>query len=417
MDDGQLALPWVPSPTSWLFGSSEDWPELGPNLDLDLDLDLDLGLDLMGGNELPDDLLSFLEEGIKDEAIPNASAVSSVATASHAGVEGESVDTGLIDPDHVPAPLVEEGVMEMDGPGNGFPVAIPGWNVANFEEVGNESSASAWPTATQLADQLIQSVPAPSEGGSIHGRDESSSSGDGEVLEAVNFSSLTIRRDGANDIATGVSTNSVPYVPDVSTISDSTDTNSAFSETDRVLGPSRIQQHWSRLQARPQRMSASRVAMVRPRPRQASLLRRRRSQPHLWQIFSSSPILQAHSILSRVTDASGDTTIEELNSRFNMSRSVATQTITPVFADVQTGMSDDDRPRNVIVIRVGGVVGAMRRRELVENTPQIETPAVDPEVAVESGEPEGPMEVDNFGDSSGGEATVDSSEGTPLLDE
>jgi hypothetical protein len=90
----------------------------------------------------------------------------------------------------------------------------------------------------------------------------------------------------------------------------------------------------------------------------------------------------------------GSVSMEARDTRFGMATTRSTQTtptMIPLFADVHTN-TDDSRPHNVVVVRVGGLV----------------TPAAAP--AASSPEHAGPA------DASGGEGSDDTT-GTPLLGE
>ena len=150
VDHDRLSLPWCPSPTSWLFGNGFDLPELGP--------DLDLGL--LEGDELPEGLMDFVEPSVPERRC--------AAAAGSASTNCVDQDDSCMDSQQVviPEAFGDDCLMEDVGPDSGFPVAIPGWNVAGYEEVHDGDTASAWPTATELADSLIQSVEMPQEDGS-----------------------------------------------------------------------------------------------------------------------------------------------------------------------------------------------------------------------------------------------------------
>jgi hypothetical protein len=422
----QLALPWSPSPNSWLFDGLDTLQDIGPDIDLSLFED----------NGLPDELMDWaVSSGEATGGLYPATQSCAVAAGSSSQVCQDGGNLPLVRLSPVrPSLLAEETSLDedightlaIDGADSAaqgtdmepqvdpFPVIIPGWNVGNYEEIDCEGGPSAWPTANEIADQLIQEAVGPELGPSIDGCSVASSASTGtpSVRDMGTMAALPILPQQAQEIPSEGS----DYAPVVSPISEGAGSDTSTSNSDKLLGPSRIQQHWSRLQARPRRMSPSRVAMVRPRPRQASLLRRKQNSPQLWQIFTSSPILQTHSILSRIIAANGDTMVEELNSRFNMTRTVSTQTYTPVYADVQTGMTDDDRPRSIIVIRVAGIVGAMQRNEAA-HTSVIETPHLGRETASSAGSSAETVETSPATAPQGDSCMESDSTGTPLQDE
>jgi hypothetical protein len=407
VQEDRLSLPWSPSPHSWLFGGLDEFPDLTSSLDLSL-FDVD---------ELPDELLDLVSDGrvATETPMPQCNGYATAAGSADQVCTDKNLD-GVAD-NVVTEPDLFAYETSLEDPEGGFPVAIPGWNVSNYEEVDNNVPPSAWPTALEIAEELIREASVLSPRVSGAGCDSTSPARD-EALQNVNGpdapSASTLASSG---IIPEAAPTEARYVPEVSSVSEYGVTDLSSSDSDRVLGPSPIQQHWTRAQARSRRMAPSRIAMVRPRPRQASLLRRRRNIPQMWHISTTSPIIQTHSILSRVTDSSGDTLREDMNSQYHMTRTVATQMLTPLYADVQTGMSDQDRPRNVIVIRVGGVLGAMRRNEAAAAIPRTDAPQLGREGTTRPTSVPAPIAPSSPSAEGEGDSTESSSAGTPLLDE
>jgi hypothetical protein len=237
-------------------------------------------------------------------------------------------------------------------------------------------SVSMWPSALEIANELI------TEGTAAMGREEnavrdraasggrrghrafyevvteSPASPDPEVgIEAVSDASDAGERQGT-------------YQPLVSSVTDVPSPKTPPSPP-RLLGPSDGQKYWSKLQSHASR--PQRIAMVRPRVRRRSATARRRHEQRYFRIIAPAPVISTQSILSRVISANGDVAEETMQRRFDIARSRATQTVIPppavsilrtmstqtlipLYADVQTSTSDDC-PANVVVLRVGGIRG------------------------------------------------------------
>ena len=82
-------------------------------------------------------------------------------------------------------------------------------------------------------------------------------------------------------------------------------------------------------------------------------------------------------------------------------------------------MSDEDRPRQVIVIRVGGILGEMRRNEAAAaaTIPRTESPQLGRDGVVRPAGGHGLSDPNSPATGVEEDSTVSSCEGTPLQDE
>ena len=290
-------------------------------------------------------------------------------------------------------------------------------------------STSAWPSATAIADELVRSgtgsefepdivkvvaavaprVVGPHTPEYVRVTESPASPDSTEDFEARSESSDTPEVVGI-------------YRPTTSPVTDVSGAEAAPTPL-REMGPSAAQEYWLKLQRRRGQMVGypyNKIAVVRPRPRprpRRMPAMSRRDYPQLIRILTRAPVVRSVSILSQVTSPGGHVATETLNDLINLARtratqtpprpsqSMATQTFTPLFADVHTSTGNGGLPANVVVIRLGGVATSGEAPATVTTGEESTSGAEAVVMATENAEDESAT-----GDESG-------TEGTPLMDE
>ena len=118
----------------------------------------------------------------------------------------------------------------------------------------------------------------------------------------------------------------------------------------REMGPSAIQDYWSRVQRRrdgQKERNPDRVAVVRPMPRrtgQVSVIRRR-ADPRVFRLETRAPVVTTQTVISRVTSPNGSIAQENMNERVAMARNRATQVPRVYLRSVAT----QNTPRGVTI--------------------------------------------------------------------
>ena len=420
--DEEIVLPIAASPIDWLLGGDgglgAELPMVVPELDLSnvegdcfddkfmaLLNDLHASPPLGGVQTVPMPLEASAQNETSDPRLRTKKAVVTAANGDQWEVDLYASDSSLEDGAAMP---------------NILPVAIPGWNVSVDEDIVDNPTPGLWPNALELANELIHEGSAQSAGGAA----ETTVVGDGmtgshvPAYERVWESPASPDEDPDMDVWSEVSspgTYEVVYRPVTSPITDVPSPHTPPC-VDRELGPSQAQKYWSKLQrgqdgrepgceARPKK-----IAVVRPQRRRGryALERQRRRYPRVFRIITQAPVIRSQSIISRVITPDGHVAIESMEERFDMARTTSTQTVfprfetwtrttatqtyTPLYADVQTGMTETDRPINVVILRLGA---------LIEESGSVVV------ATASASETEAEEEAGPSGDS----------EGTPLLDE
>jgi hypothetical protein len=447
-----LEAPWESDPNAWFTGADDssgmDLPDILPGLDLmsKIDDDDDLVNWLQGDangvvqtpetkvssetvsheNQVKVDTVVNEVEGVVLEVPDVALEVDLYASDASLGLEGDSPEGGQgsapMDKVMGSAPNVrDQGVL---------PVVIPGWNMPNEPEPLPAPTSGVWSNAFDLACEFIRDGSTSAVSGD-HSYAHAQAAPSGEYAWRP-ARSVAAESPASPDMEVGVDAYSdtsdynadIPsYRPVVSPITDVPSPRTPPSPP-RLLGPSAAQRYWSNLQSRPsgeKGFQPQRIAMVRPRPRRRTPAHRRISDQRFFRIITPAPVVRSQHIISRVTSPNGHVAEETMNERFDMARdyatqtvfpmqanfvrTVSTQTLIPLFADVQTGMENGDLPRQVIVIRVGGMV---RHGPAVGGLPMSSAVSVPASSTVTSGS-----------DVTGGQESGqdDGSNGTPLQDE
>jgi hypothetical protein len=394
-----LELPENPSPTSWLMKEIDDLHQAFPMVDPNFDLSL------LEGESYTGSLLSLLEVG------ETVSTNISVATPAHqvAAVTGTAENgLGSVGSHHFPmGPMdviqhdhlyASDSSLGSDDNQDEIPIIIPGWNVSESVEIQADSvSAGAWPTAMVLAEQLIAEGTMDNPNAIVEpiGRAEPSAMDIAEpsavvrptlraessvvesmcehVLESPASPDPESGEEARSEASSGAAASEQQnYAPSGSDISEAFSPHTPPSPPPRLIGVSPIQKYWSRTQAKPggsRALARNRIAMVQPRkkcwgPMAAS--QRHRRNARVFRIVTEAPVVTTQSTISRVVLPDGSCTYETLDTRFDMAVTRSTQTITPLFADVQTGTSPD-RPPSVVIIRVGRLVSSAVPEESAES--------------------------------------------------
>jgi hypothetical protein len=383
----ELSMPEDDSPVEWTLGADGgfgvDLPAVDPELDMST----------VAGDCFTDEFMAILDDlhknppGGPEGVVPVVSRTSrrrSVRKSAKSGtVERALVTSAAGDSWEVNLYASDTSLGNSPEPPRLIPIAIPGWNVSEDNETVDAPMPSAWPGATEIADELIRA-------GTMEGGD------DVVIPEPCDSVSEVVGPHTPNYVCVSESPASPDTEVEVEARSDTSDNPDYYAAyrpvtspvTDvspaqaplappRELGPSVTQQYWSKLQRRrgqPAGTPYNRIAVVRPQPR-----RRRRSTyarnayPRVFRMVTQAPVVRAVSILSHVRSPGGHVAIESLadqvtfarhaatqtvtSSRPSLSRSTATQTFTPLFVDVQTGTPSPEGPSSVVVIRIGGVYG------------------------------------------------------------
>lgn len=396
-----LDLPLAPSPVSWLMGDLDDLDVMLPMVDPRLDISW------LEGEDMPESFLTLLgpelpvqsSENTSVEqsrsgqygAVPNvggppvavvAPYAPSTSRMPHEGGANELVQNtdgpllAVVAPHPSdPSGLSRDGGMNLYASDSSlglddevsFPTAVPGWNVTRQEEVSTSWAPNPWASPEAIADKLVgagveatSSVPALGDHAHYTANVEEK-----VVYERISESPASPDAESGEEARSESSVTAMeeaPYAPIVSPISEGLTPRTPPSPPPRVLEASPIQNYWSRVQAKAKPAAdgrPSRIALIQPKRKAWGPMtahQRRRHAQRVIRIVTQAPVVSSQSILSRTILPDGSMNIETLDTHISMACTRSTQTVTPLFADVQTGIRETDLPHNVVVIRVGSIV-------------------------------------------------------------